>query len=305
MDIDDLSQDSLFRVLLDNIYDGVYFTDTARRIFYWNAAAERITGYRREEILGHSCADNLLIHVDDDGRSLCRGHCPLEACLQDREQRQARVYLHHKDGHRVPVFVSVAPIFNSSGVLVGALETFRDMTPEISAIREAESLREMALICPLTGVGNRRYTEEMLEKRVQEAKRLQNSLGLLMIDIDHFKRVNDTFGHEVGDLVLKTLARTLAGAMRSYDFLGRWGGEEFVAILPNVTLEALSGVGNRLLVLVAHSSQQVSNQILTVTVSIGGTLLHPDEQGRELLRRADALMYQSKNSGRNRVTVTP
>ncbi len=303
MQFDFFEQDSLFRVLLDNIYDGVYFTDTSRRILYWNNSAERITGYSREEVLGHPCFDNILVHVDEDGRSLCMGHCPVAACIEDKHPRQAKVFLHHKEGHRVPVFVSVAPIFKSDGELFGALETFRDMTPELALLKEAESLREMALICPLTGIGNRRYAEQTLQNRTGEANRSGSPLGLLMIDIDHFKSVNDLYGHDVGDLVLKTVARTLAGAMRSYDFLGRWGGEEFIAIIPNVSLEALNRIAERVLVLVAASTHQVSGKRLMTTVSIGGTLYRIGESGENFVKRADELLYESKHKGRNRATV--
>ena len=98
--------------LLDEVAEGVYFTDAQRRITFWNKAAERISGYSRKEVLGRKCSENLLIHVDGRGRSLCQGLCPLARTLKDCKARQTGIFLHHKQGHRVPVKVRVYPLRN-------------------------------------------------------------------------------------------------------------------------------------------------------------------------------------------------
>ncbi|MBI5092451.1 MAG: sensor domain-containing diguanylate cyclase [Candidatus Hydrogenedentes bacterium] len=295
--------DRLFRTLLDNLSDGVYFTDTQRRIQYWNKGAETITGYSAGEVQGHCCADNILMHTDMAGQCLCQGHCPLAATIQDCESRSAKLFLHHKDGHRVPILVSVSPIRDENGAVIGGLETFHDITTEMSALQQVEELMEKSLLCPVTGVGNRRYTEQMLTSKGQEMKRSGSSLGLVFVDVDHFKAVNDRFGHKVGDVALKMVARTLSGAMRSYDFLGRWGGEEFIAILPNLHRPQLEVFAERLRALVEKSSATVSNGALVVTISAGATVVKAGEEVGKAVARADALMYKSKAQGRNRVTI--
>lgn len=295
--------DRLFRTLLDNLSEGVYFTDLHRRIQYWNRGSERITGYRSEEVLGRCCADNILMHTDLDGKSLCRGFCPLAATMHDRESRSATLYLLHKEGHRVPVSVTTAPIADEGGKVIGGLETFHDVTTEMSALAQLEVLRSQSLLCPVTGVGNRRYAEQMLEAKLAEMKRNDGTLGLVFIDIDRFKSINDRYGHNVGDVALKMVARTLANAMRTYDFLGRWGGEEFVAILPNHHKPQLAAFAERLRALVEKSSATVSKGSLVVTISAGAVLAQPEETVEAFVARADALMYQSKQAGRNRVTT--
>ncbi|HEY6837725.1 MAG TPA: PAS domain S-box protein, partial [Geobacteraceae bacterium] len=115
-----------FRKLLDNLYDGVYFVDRDRLITYWNKGAERISGYTAEEVMGKSCKDSLLVHMDDKGTILCLAGCPLAATMEDRKERRAEVYLHHKDGHRVPVVVRVAPIPDRAGKIIGAVEIFSE-----------------------------------------------------------------------------------------------------------------------------------------------------------------------------------
>jgi len=293
----------LFRTLLDNLSEGVYFTDTHRRILYWNKGAQRISGFCAEEVLGHCCADNILMHTDLTGKSICHGHCPLHASMQDGQQRAEKLYLHHKEGHRVPVFTTTAPIRDDTGAIIGGLETFHDVTTEMSALNQVEELKRQSLLCPLTGIGNRRYALQMLESKMAEAKRSKASLGLVFMDIDHFKKINDTYGHKVGDVALKMVSRTLSNAMRSYDFLARWGGEEFIAILPNLAMPQLGGFVERLRALVESSSTEVSKGELVVTISIGAVVAKPDESLEALVSRADGLMYVSKKEGRNRVTL--
>jgi PAS domain S-box-containing protein len=123
--MDDFSP-TFYATLLDNLYDGVYFVDRERRITFWNKAAERITGFTKAEVVGKRCADNLLRHVDNRGNSLCEGACPLSYTLNDSQPRSASVFLHHKDGHRLPVAIRVAPITDHQQKIVGAVEIFRD-----------------------------------------------------------------------------------------------------------------------------------------------------------------------------------
>ena len=97
--------EDLYRTIVENMHDGLYFVDRERRITYWNRGAERITGYSAAEVVGTSCADNILVHVDALGRQLCQGSCPLIAAMADGAAHEAEVFLHHKQGHRLPVWV--------------------------------------------------------------------------------------------------------------------------------------------------------------------------------------------------------
>lgn len=294
--------DQVFQTLLENLAEGVYFVDTSRKIQYWNRAAVELTGYTQEEVVGRRCMDNLLMHVDGAGEQLCLGACPLAATMADGSGRVARVYFHHRDGHRVPVRVATAAIRDDSGTIIGGIETFHDDTPMNAALDEVERLQQLSLICSLTGIGNRRYTEDTLEKRLAEAQRLGVPCAVMMFDVDHFKSVNDQYGHPVGDLVLKMVARTLKNAMRSYDFAGRWGGEEFLVIMPHIKAFELDLAANRLRLLVNSASRKISDNHLSITVSGGACLSRPGETAAACVARADQLLYTSKKNGRNRVT---
>jgi diguanylate cyclase (GGDEF)-like protein/PAS domain S-box-containing protein len=288
---------------LDILYEGVYVLDRERTIVSWNKAAEDLTGFTAEEVVGKSCFGSALEHMDDEGKSLCERGCPVARALTDGREREERMYLHHKDGHRVPVLVRVIPVLDESRVARGAIEAFTDVSGGSAALSRLHELREMALLDPLTGLGNRRYTGQKLGERLEEMRRYGWPFGVLFVDIDRFKNVNDEFGHDAGDRVLKMVATTLLKSLRPFDVLGRWGGEEFLALLVNVDVPQLQSVAERSRILVANSSVPVEDDDIRVTVSIGATLARPQDSPRQLVRRADRLLYQSKRAGRNLVTV--
>lgn len=168
---------------------------------------------------------------------------------------------------------------------------------------ELRELRRTVRTDKLTGIANRHYFEGRLRGTLAELEHQTGTAGLLFMDIDHFKVINDDHGHDVGDRVLRMVAATLRHNVREIDTVGRWGGEEFVAILYDVaTAEALRLTADKLRALVESSRLDVAEG-LTVTISEGATLFLPGDTPESVVRRADGLMYQSKRAGRNRVTV--
>ncbi|MBJ6727395.1 sensor domain-containing diguanylate cyclase [Geomesophilobacter sediminis] len=289
--------------LLDSLFDGVYCVDEERRIIYWNKAAERITGYTASEVIGSRCSDNILRHIDNCGNELCIGMCPLFATLQDGKSREAAVYAHHKAGHRVPVQVRTAPILDENGVMTSVVEIFTDNANQVQMVQELEKLRRDAFNDPLTGVGNRRYGEIALDSMTYEWRMHSVAFGLLFVDVDHFKKVNDRWGHDVGDEVLKMVAQTIRNVVRGLDIVARWGGEEFIVIVPQATPEILSSLGERIRATVQHCFIMKGAEKVEVTVSIGGAVASDDDSPASIVGKADAQMYYSKRHGRSRVTI--
>jgi diguanylate cyclase (GGDEF)-like protein/PAS domain S-box-containing protein len=175
----------------------------------------------------------------------------------------------------------------------------------IANIRLRDALRTQSVRDALTGLYNRRYLEETLEREVQRAARAAQSLGLLMIDLDHFKNFNDTYGHDAGDAVLRETALFLAKGIRAEDFVCRFGGEEFVVILPTADLESSRARGERLRLKMRELTIMYQGKSLgMVTISVGVAVL--PEHGRspkELMAAADAALYQAKRGGRDVVVV--
>jgi diguanylate cyclase (GGDEF)-like protein/PAS domain S-box-containing protein len=289
--------------LLDSLFDGVYYVDCNKRILIWNRGAERITGFAKEEVIGACCAQNILRHVNEGGQELCVAGCPLSRTILDGSVQTSNIYLHHKLGHRVPVSVRTSPVRDENGAIVGAIEVFSDNSTALQILRELEEMKKEAYLDPLTTVGNRRYGEMTLATRLYEWTTHGIPCGVIFLDIDHFKQCNDTHGHQVGDDLLAMVAKTIFHALRRIDAVSRWGGEEFVILLANVTGEDLVEVAERIRMLIAHSFLMAGTARITVTASLGGTLTLPGDTPETIVMRADQLMYASKEAGRNRVTI--
>ena len=289
--------------LVDNLNDGLYIVDGDRIIQYWNKAAERISGHTAADLIGKPCSDNVLTHVDGDGNSLCIGMCPLLMTMTDGEAREGEVFLTHKDGHRVPVSFRTSTLTNESGNVIGGVELFTDISSLKSIELRIKELEAMALLDGLTKLANRNYIEKEILVRFEEKKRLGIPFGILFMDIDRFKRINDTYGHDIGDLVLKLVADTLLKNIRPFDVIGRWGGEEFIGIIRNISRRQLEDLGNRLRMLVHAACLKTENDKLNVSISIGATSVHDNDSIDTLMKRADALLYESKRAGRNRLTM--
>ncbi|MCX8043796.1 MAG: sensor domain-containing diguanylate cyclase [Desulfobacterota bacterium] len=295
--------DIRYKDILDNLYDGVYFVDTDRKITYWNKAAERITGYAAEEVIGSHCSDNILVHVDARGIQLCLSNCPLADSIKDGAQREAEVFLHHKNGARIPVKVRISPLRDTAGNIIGAVELFADNSSMLAVRERLKELEYFSLIDPLTRVANRRAIEMYLHQQLEEIKRYRFRFGLLFFDIDDFKEVNDHYGHQVGDEVLSMVASTVVSNIRPFDICGRWGGEEFICILRNIDGCGTVELGNRLRMLVERSFISVEDMPISVTISVGATQLSALDTMATAIHRADMLLYKSKQQGKNRVVA--
>jgi len=292
-----------YKSLLDNLYDGVYFLDLERRIVYWNNGAERITGYPAGEVLGRRCSDNILMHACRDGRGLCENSCPAARAMEEGGPDEAEVFLHHRDGHRVPVQVRINPIRDENGTVIGAVEVFSDNTEKLASISLIEELQEKAFQDPLTSLPNRRFLEKFICTRLDEMSRYGWTFGLVFLDIDRFKMINDSYGHDMGDEVLRVVAKTLTHCSRSFDTVGRWGGEEFVVVIVNVDPEKLQRIAERYRVMIEGSDLTAKECSLRITISLGATLARDNDTLLSLIKRADGLMYRSKQSGRNLLTM--
>jgi diguanylate cyclase (GGDEF)-like protein/PAS domain S-box-containing protein len=290
--------------VLDAIGDGIYVVDPQRRIVFWNDGAEQISGYTRAEVVGRSCGDGLLEHVDESGDGLCGTRCPLQATLIDGLRRECRVFMHHKDGSMVPVRVAASPVYSGDRTITGAVEVFVDDTARVRALRQVERLSAMALLDSLTGLGNRAFLERTLEAKGREARASGEPFGVLFIDVDHFKRVNDTYGHAIGDEVLRVLARTLARNQRVGDEIARFGGEEFVLVTGPIAPQGLVTLAERLRVLVRTSRVNTSTEPVSVQVSIGAAMARPDDSPQQVLDRADQRLLAAKRNGRDRVVAS-
>jgi diguanylate cyclase (GGDEF)-like protein/PAS domain S-box-containing protein len=297
------SDPNFYKELLDHMSDGVYFVDRERRILFWNEQAVRLTGYRPEDVMGKFCQDEILCHVDGKGKRLGHDGCPLTATIADGEAREAQVFLRHKQGRRVPVLVRVQPIHGDDGSVVGAVEIFTDETARLAALRKTEEMERLAFLDQLTQLPNRRYLEMSVKTALAEYQVHGDAFGVLVIDVDWFKAINDQFGHASGDEALQQAAKTLVGALRTTDIMGRWGGDEFLAVIRHVDVEIVKLLADRCCALVARTSVTSAGDRVSLSVSVGGAVVRQEDTADTLIKRADELMYRSKAAGRGRAAL--
>ncbi len=145
-----------YEKIVDSLHDGLYFVNKDRIITYWNKAAEQISGFTANEVVGRSCSDNILTHIDKEGNSLCHGMCPLAKTIADGKSRETEIYMHHKDGHRVPVSVRVSTLTDANGNVIGGIELFTDISNHEANKQRIKELEKLALIDNLTQLANRK-----------------------------------------------------------------------------------------------------------------------------------------------------
>ncbi len=292
-----------YEQIFNNLYESVYVVNWSGEIVYANQTMEEITGYSRSELYGHRCCENILSRFNHLGDGQCPETCPVQQGLKAVENIDTNIWLVHRSGDRLPFTMRVIPIVNGSGEVDWAAIILKDRSPAIKAEKWVDEFKKLAHLDHLTDIPNRRNIEISLMRRFQEWDRYGWSLGILFVDIDHFKNLNDTHGHGTGDEVLKLVATTLQERQRPFDILGRWGGEEFVVMVLNVSEEQLTVVAERLRSAIENLTLKTKETRIPLTISVGGTLIRKDDTPESIIERADNLMYQSKQAGRNRVTI--
>ncbi|HPS81997.1 MAG TPA: diguanylate cyclase, partial [Candidatus Limiplasma sp.] len=267
--------------VFENLHEGAYFVDTDRKITYWNKGAELISGYSAAEVIGTCCYDNVLLHTNCDGIQLCMSGCPLLDSLQRNEINSASVYLQHKAGYRVPVSVRTVPI-TENGRVTGALEIFQTQQDKSGSASHLEELKMLALTDPLTSLPNRRYTESFLASKIRDANQLGIQFGILFFDIDHFKSLNDRYGHAAGDGLLQRLGEVLNGAVSPPSHAARIGGDEFAILMPGADEKAMAALLDTV-----KEPLKINNQFYSscpLSLSVGAATTAPGER-RERRRK--------------------
>ncbi|MDQ4094799.1 MAG: diguanylate cyclase [Actinomycetota bacterium] len=322
-----IDNEERLRAIIDTASDAFVEMDNRGVITDWNAQAVALFGWEREEIVGRPLCTTIIperyrdAHNEGLGRFLATGEGPIIG-------RRIQVEGLRSDGTEVPIELVVWPTtvggatrFNAfiqdiTERLTGQqiadeanrrlqvwVEELERRNREISELIETrDDLRVQSLRDPLTNLFNRRYMEESLDREILRAERGSHQLGVIMIDIDNFKQVNDTLGHEAGDIVLQRLAAFLQGSIRGADIACRYGGEEFLLILPDAPPEGTRNRAEALRV-AAHDLEVTfeGRRLMPPTLSLGVAVYPENGTTRQaLVRAADAALYRAKNSGRDR-----
>ncbi|MRR08727.1 PAS domain S-box protein [bacterium] len=287
-------------LLLNSAGDGIYGTDIHGICTFINPAALKMLGYAMEEVLGRD-QHQLFHHRQADGSPYPHADCPIHKTLLDGVPRDVEDVFVRKDDQLFPVHIMVTPMVED-GQRVGVEVVFRDIAKRKAM--EAELLR-LATTDPLTNVANRRRFMEQLEMELARVRRFGKPATFLMLDIDHFKDVNDGYGHAVGDAVLKHFSALAQERLRRIDLFGRLGGEEFGVLLPGTEMAGAHEFAERLRHQVAETPCMTDKGPVKYTVSIGIADFDPkDPDPDQILARADVALYRAKEGGRNRVEMS-
>lgn len=292
-----------FKGLLDQMSDGVFVANRNRQFLYCNEAFFRLTGYKAEEITGHYCRGEGDCPIGHLGQRLCQESCPLLECINDGGPREVKAFLRRKQGGRVPVEVSVHAIRAVDGSIVGAVEFFKDDSAGNEARRKSAAMERLAFLDPLCHIPNRRFLAMSLDTAMREYRVTKVPFAVMMIDLNGFKTINDLFGHTSGDHALEQVAKILVRTLRPTDTVGRWGGDEFLAIIRNANNEILGMLADRCAFAITRNSFFVADgQPLSLTISVGGTAARRRDSVNTLVKRADGLMYENKTARKDRST---
>ncbi|MDG3006062.1 sensor domain-containing diguanylate cyclase [Paludisphaera mucosa] len=288
--------------LLDALPDPAYFLDPGGRALLWNEAAARFTGYPREDMLAPFGSVEKLAYSDWSDVPLRWEELPSSRSLIEGRSVDRLLFVRRRESRQVWVEVRCSPVRGDDGAILGVLVVLRDATPAIAVEEALHQARRAAESDPLTGLANRRSLDRMLELHLGIQAREDRPLCLLMADLDHFKDVNDGWGHDVGDRALTAFAGVLQGLSRAEDLAARLGGDEFVILLPDHSLDVAARIAERIRVATPDATPPELGR-RRLTASFGVAQAARDESAAQLIRRADAALYRAKALGRDRVEV--
>ena len=289
--------------VLDNLFDAVWFVDMDRQITYWNDSAALLSGYSRSEMIGQDCRTTGIVHLDAKGESYCDHDCPLLGVDTLHEIRRADVFIRHKGGHMVPVQARLFPFRDDAGKIVGAAEVFAGVSVGDAMRRHLERLEELALLDPLTRLPNRNRLEDELAAHLAELDRLGRHFGFIMMDLDGFDKINEKFGRDAGDDVLRMVARTLVLNSRPFDTVGRWEDDTFAAIVVEVDAAGVKAAAGRFQMLIEKSELPWGETPVNVDVSVGAALSRRGNTVDSLSSKVEKLLREAKVGECGRVVV--
>jgi diguanylate cyclase (GGDEF)-like protein/PAS domain S-box-containing protein len=307
------ASERLLQTLIDHLPASVLVKDQRQRYMLVNTAYEQmLPAYARDDVIGRTDAE-VMCRLHTNGHIVSSEHLPLlQQLVAQWQQEDTEVVATGRSFQqeaRLPVeermrtyLTSKFPLYDPEGDITGIGVIAIDITER----KQMElALHERAIRDGLTGLYNRRYLDEMLPRELHHAASYRQSVGLIMLDIDHFKRCNDTYGHDAGDTLLRTVSTFLQGHTRDGDLICRYGGEEFTLALPGASLaDTLQRAEQIRAGIEAQVVAYDGHPMLQVTVSLG-VAVFPDHgtTADDLIRAADQALYQAKHSGRNRVVL--
>ncbi len=272
---------------------GVLILDENLKIIYWNKGAEKITGFSLKDVFNKSFKDFSIIEIYSKKKEINFKNL-INQLITEKQNSVNVVYIRHKENYRFPIELNFFYFYDEKKERNIILGIFSILDMVIYTKKLIKSLKEKANKDFLTLLPNRRFLEYIINKKMREFKRFSANFGIILFDINNFKSINDCFGHKAGDKILKIFSNTIKINLRDCDILGRWGGDEFIAIILNVDMEQLKMVSDKLVDIVSKKLFKEKEHKFHIFVSAGYALNHKEDSIETLIERADKSMYKEK-----------
>lgn len=280
-----LDDPEIYRDLMESLPVGLCVVDIEKRIVLWSSGAEQITGHMRHEVIGHNCIGEALLHCDQPGCEFCSEECPLARAIKTAQPTQAIGFLHHKDGHEIPVRVRAVPVHNAHGSILGAVETFEEQSNADAEHRE-EGFHIPGALDEETRVASRTLMCAHLRATLGTFTELQVPFSVLYLRLEGLAHFRSSFGPKAASKLLRVVAKTLETALWRSDFVGRWAEDEFLVILNGCRSEDLPLVRERLRRMVANDSIEWWGDRRSLPVTIGHATAEVGDTLEPLVERA-------------------
>ena len=286
----------IYRTILENLKVGICLVDRQRKILLWNDGAERITGYLRHEVVGHTCAENFLLHCNQTDCELCGDRCPLTAALRDCSPVESIGSLHHKTGHRTPVHSWIVPIRDQRGSIIGASHSFDGQRVIPTPDRRDADLGAYGCLDVLTGTANRAMMQAHLRETLGTFTDLHVPFSIVCVQFDDLEHFRANYGGEASSSLLRLVAQTLEDTLRPTDFVGRWSDDQFLGILIGCTDATLHAVCERVHKMIRSGGMQWWGEELSPAVSLGHASVQADDTVESLVQRAQQSLADARSA---------
>jgi diguanylate cyclase (GGDEF)-like protein/PAS domain S-box-containing protein len=293
----------IYRTVLECMQNGVYLVDRSEKIQFWNAGAERITGYLRQDVLGHSCRDFFAPQEQEGQDGICEFGGALASVLRDGRPAITELTLRHKGGHQVSLNVRSMPIRNREGAIIGVVESFDDDHRITYSERRHNKLKNYGCIDDTTGVLTRSFVETHLRENLMTFSEHRVPFSILCVEVDGLAHFRAKYGASAVAAMLRTAALTLESSIRPTDFLGLHAENRLLTVLAECSATETKRVGDRLRRMVHNTKFKWWGVHVSLTASFGGTAARAGDTEESLMERAERSLADSIAAGGNQVKI--
>jgi diguanylate cyclase (GGDEF)-like protein/PAS domain S-box-containing protein len=290
-----LDNPEVFRAIVDGLHVAVYLVDRDRKILFWNAGAEQISGYLRHEVIGKSCHDGILMHSDENGVPLCGSLCPLLGTMHDGQPRETQIYLRHKMGYRIPVRVRAFPIHDEGGEMVGMAESFEKQSIATESDEHENSLAAHGCLDLVSRVPNREFTQSHLRESLALFTGHHLPFSVLCVQIDQLEQFRTKHGPEAASTVVRVVARGIKNTLGETGFVGRWTEDRLLVVMTDCGPTQLRGVAERIKRTVTGAEIRWWGDQLSVEVSFGTAIAEEGDSVEAMVYRAESSLQKARS----------